>query len=218
MLLDRPPCAAPFATKCNTGVQHRQRKHCQEDHRPLQDHERYLVIGNGSIETLVQLCNSVYRTDEYQHNSRAECILEVSELFRIPELEEAYFSTALTRSAQAVCKFQPQAHEDEQRDNLERDTGKHDGPSCIDSGVIAGCGCEPTAGALEDERDEVACDESDCVGARAETGYLLAVYDDDAGEAEVEGGSEESGGDCEGDEVAMRIVRALFSDLNRAQN
>jgi hypothetical protein len=217
VLLDRPPCAAPLSAKCNTGVQHRHRKHRQKDHRPLQNHERHLVIGNRTIETLVQLGNSVHRTDEYEHNSRGERILEVCKLFRVPQLGESRFLGALTRLAQAVCEFQPQAHEDEQRDDLEHDTGKHNGPSCVASGVIAGCSCEPATGALEDERDEVACDEGDCVGARPETGYLLAVYDDDAGEAEVKGAGEACRGDCERNEISMRVVRTLFSESDGAQ-
>jgi hypothetical protein len=49
---------------------------------------------------------------------------------------------------------------------------------------------------LKDERDKVACHEGDCEGARTEAGDLLAVDDDYAGEAEVEGAGEEGGGDC----------------------
>lgn len=196
VLLDRPSRAAPLATKRNTRVQTCHRKHCQENHRPLQDHKRHLVIGNGSIETLLQLCNTVYRTDEDEHNSRAERILEPSEPLRVPQLGEAYFLGALTRPAQAEYEFQPQSHEDEQRDDLKHNTSDHDGPSCLAPGVIIGCGCETAAGALKDERDEVACHEGDCVGAWAEAGNLLAVDDDYAGEAEVEGAGEEGGGDC----------------------
>ena len=195
-LLDRPSRAAPLATKRNTRVQDRHRKHRQENHRPLQDHKRHLVIGNGPIETLLQLRNTVYRTDEDEHNSRAERILEPSELLRVPQLDEAYVLGALTRPAQAEYEFQPQSHEEEQRDDLKHNTSDHDGPSCLALGVIIGCGCEPAAGALKDERDEVACHEGDCVGARAEAGDLLAVDDDYAGETDVEGAGEEGGADC----------------------
>lgn len=52
-LLERPSRAAPLATKRNARVQYRHREHCQENHRPLQDHKRHLVIGNGTIETLL---------------------------------------------------------------------------------------------------------------------------------------------------------------------
>ena len=194
-LLDRPSRAAPPATKPNTRVQERHRKHRQENHRPLQDHKRHLVVGNGSIETLLQLRHTVYRTDEDEHNSRAERILEPSELLGVPQLDEAYVFGALTRPAQAEYELQPQSHEYEQRDDLEHNTSDHDGPSCLTLGVIIGCGCEPAAGALKDERDEVACHEGNCVGARAEAGDLLTVDDDYAGEAEVEGAGEEGRGD-----------------------
>ena len=79
---------------------------------------------------------------------------------------------------------------------MKHNTNDHDGPSYLAPGVFIGCGCEPAAGALEDERDEVAYDEGDCIGARAEAGDLLAIDDDYAGEAEVESAGEEGGGDC----------------------
>jgi hypothetical protein len=99
-------------------------------------------------------------------------------------------------STKAEYEFQPQSHEYEQRDDLKHNTSDHDGPSCLTPGVVVGRGCEPATGALKDERDEVAYHEGDCVGARAEAGDLLAVDNDYAAEAEVEGAGEEGGGDC----------------------
>jgi len=177
-------------------VQHRHHKNRQGNHWSLQDHKSHLVIGNGSIETLLQLRNTVYRTDEDEHNSRAERILEPNELLRVSQREEAFVLGALTRPAQAECEFQRKCHKNEQRDNLKHNTSNHDGPSCIALGVVIGCGCEPTTGALKDERNEVACHEGDCVGARAEAGDLLAMDDYYTGEAEVEGAGEEGRGDC----------------------
>lgn len=80
--------------------------------------------------------------------------------------------------------------------------------------MVTGCGCESAASALKNERDEVACHEGDSVDTWAETRDLMAVDDDYAGEAEVEGAGEEGGGDCEGDEIAMRVVRTLFWALD----
>ena len=216
-LYERPSRAAPLAIKRNARVQDCHRKHRQENHGPFQDHESHFVIGNGSVETLLQLRNTVYRTDEDEQNSRAEGILEPSELLPSPQLDEADVFGTLTRPAEAEYEFQPQSHEDEQRDDLKRKTSDHDGPSCLAPGVIIGCGCKPTAGALKDKRDKVACHEGDCVGARAEAGDVLTVDDDYAGEAEVEGAGEEGGANCQGDEVAMRVFRTLFSDFDRPE-
>ncbi len=127
MLLDRQSRAALLATKRNTRVQYHYRKHCQENNRPLQYHKRHLVIGNGSTETLLQLCNTVYRTDKDEHNSRAERILEPNELLRDLQLEKAYVLGALIRPAQAEYEFQPQSHEDKQRDDLKHNTNDHNG-------------------------------------------------------------------------------------------
>lgn len=98
-LLKRPSRTAPLAAKAKAGVKRRHCKHCQEDDRPLQDHKRHLVIRNGPIETLLQLCNTVYRADEDEHNSRAECILEPSELLGVPQPDEADVPGASTRPA-----------------------------------------------------------------------------------------------------------------------
>jgi hypothetical protein len=43
-----------------------------------------------------------------------------------------------------------------------------------------------------------------CLGT--EVGYVLAVDDDNTGEAEVDGGSEEGRGDCEADQVPSRCM------------
>lgn len=82
-------------------------------------------------------------------------------------------------------------------------------------GVIIGCGCEPATGALEDQRDEVACHEDNCVDARAAAGDILVVDDNDAGEAEVKGAGEESGSDCKNYEIATKAVRAFPLEFER---
>lgn len=195
-LSNRPRRVVPAATKRNTRVQYRHRKHCQENHRPLQYHKRYLVVSNRPIKTLLQFCNTVYRTDEDERNSCAERILEPRKLLRVPQLGEAHIPVALTRLTQAEYEFRPHSHKDEERDDLKHNTSNHNGLSCIALIFIICCGCEPAAGALEDERDKVVCHEGDCVGARAEPGDFLAVDDDYAGKAEIEGTGEEGGADC----------------------
>ena len=48
---------------------------------------------------------------------------------------------------------------------------------------------------LEDEGDEIAGTEDECVSSGFEAGEVLPVDYDDAGEAEVDGGGEEGRGD-----------------------
>lgn len=77
---------------------------------------------------------------------------------------------------------------------MKHHTSDHDGSSCLTPRAVISGSCEPAAGPLKDERDEITCHESDCVGTGAETRDLLAVEDDDATETEVKGAGEESGG------------------------
>lgn len=84
--------------------------------------------------------------------------------------------------------------------------------------MIIGCGCEPSTGALEHQRNEVACHEYNCIGARAAAGDVLAVGDNYAGQAEVKGASYEGGTNCKGNEISIRTVRSLFSILNGGYN
>lgn len=166
-------------------MQYRHHQHCEEYHRPLQDHKGHLVIGDGTVETLLQLRNTIDRTDEDEHHGRTERVLKQCELLCVPQLDEVHSLGALARLAEVEQEFQPQAHEDEKRDDLKHNTGHHDGSACVACGVIVSRGREPAAGPLEDERYEVARHERDCVCAWAETGDVLAVDDDYAREAEV---------------------------------
>ena len=183
-------------------MQHRHREHRKEDHRSFQDHKGYLVVGNGTVETLLELCHTIYRTDEDEQNGGAERILEPFEPFGAPQLDEAYLLGTLARPAQAEYELQPQCHKDEQRDDLEHDTRKHNAPPYVALGLVIGCRCNAAACALKDQGDKVARHEGDRIGARAEARDSLAVDNDYSGEAEVERTGEEGGADCEGDEIA----------------
>lgn len=54
---------------------------------------------------------------------------------------------------------------------------------------------------MQEERDEVACHESNGVSAGAEARVLCPVDDNDAGEAEIDGRGEEGGADGEDNEI-----------------
>ena len=68
--------------------------------------------------------------------------------------------------------------------------------------VVFSRGGDAASGALEEQCQEVAADEDEGVRAGSNPGVLGTVDGDDAGEADVDGGGEEGGGDSEADEVA----------------
>ena len=59
---------------------------------------------------------------------------------------------------------------------------------------------------MQEQTDEVTGAEDDGICAGPEPGEVGAVDDDDAGEAEVDGGAQESGGNGQGDEVHEEII------------
>jgi hypothetical protein len=62
---------------------------------------------------------------------------------------------------------------------------------------------------LQDQGEEIAAYEEDAIGSGLETGVLLAVDDDDACEAKVDGCREEGRGDGEADEFPSEELEEL---------
>ena len=95
-------------------------------------------------------------------------------------------------------KVHAQTHKDKQRHHLECETSHHDvcaslrAPPAVTFGA-----CEPTSAGLKQKRDEIAGDEDARIGTCCDTGVFGAEDDDDAGEGQVEAGSEEGRSDCE---------------------
>lgn len=94
------------------------------------------------------------------------------------------------------------AHEQEQGNHLEGQAGNHDINARLLRVVIVGRRGNGTSGRLQNEGEDIETDEGDGINGRAEARNVSAIRDDDAGEADVDGGAEESRGDGEADEVA----------------
>lgn len=92
--------------------------------------------------------------------------------------------------------------EQEQRYDLEGQAGDHD----VDTRLLAGVGArgrgQGAADGLEDEREEIETHKGNSVDGGAETWDAAAVDDHDAGEAEVDGSTEQGGADGEADEIS----------------
>ena len=86
----------------------------------------------------------------------------------------------------APRKLGTQNGEDAETSYLPGDTSDHD----VDSHLCARFGIggrgDGAANGLQQQRDEVECDEGDSVGTRCETRNVFTICDDDAGEAEVD--------------------------------
>lgn len=91
-------------------------------------------------------------------------------------------------SAQSEGEVDTEQHEDREGDDLEDETGDHDVDSRLCGARVVGGGSEAAAAALEDEREEIAADEDDGVCPGLDSRGAFSIHNDDAGEAEVDGG------------------------------
>ena len=92
-------------------------------------------------------------------------------------------------------EIRTQTHEYEERNDLKRQTGNHDVDPILSLRRVAPrrrIGQRSTRG-LQHQREDVCGNEDDGVGPRFEARELLAIEDDDAGEAEVDTCGEETG-------------------------
>lgn len=78
-----------------------------------------------------------------------------------------------------------------QADDLPGYTSNHDVDPHLNCVVFFGGGGDPSAGGLEEQRDNVASDEEDGIGAGLEAGERGGVDGDDSRKGEVDGGSQE---------------------------
>lgn len=68
---------------------------------------------------------------------------------------------------------------------------------------------------MQDKTDKVAAAEDDGVGSRLEVREMLAIYNNDPGEAEIYGGAQEGRGNGQGDEVNEKIIVIERSVVNQ---
>lgn len=160
-----------------------------EDHGPLEDHERDLVVGQTAREPVLQLGDTVRAPDEDGDGRERERRLEQPEPRVGPQGGEgrvhgrAPAGAAPHRDGEVAAED----HEDGERGDLEGQARDHDVDArVLQGGARVGDGGDGAAGGLQHERDDVAGDEDDGVGAGAEAGEGLAVDDDEAAEGEVD--------------------------------
>lgn len=93
-------------------------------------------------------------------------------------------------------------HEQEERHDLDGQARNHDIDARLLGAAIVERGGNGTSNGLQDQREEIEADEGDGIDGRAKARNVSAIDDDDAGQAQVDGGADEGGGDGEADEVA----------------
>lgn len=59
---------------------------------------------------------------------------------------------------------------------------------------------------MEDEREKVTADEDEGIGSGLDSRGTFSIHDDDTGEAEVDGGGQESGANGQADEVSVIML------------
>ena len=112
-------------------------------------------------------------------------------------------------------KIHTEAHEYKKRKDLKRQPRNHDvNPILTLRRILTGRRIgQRSAYSLQYQRKEIGCDEDHGVGPRSEAGELLSVDDDDAGEAQIYAGGEETGGYGQDDEVPI----FFFNNYDRHQ-
>ncbi len=100
-------------------------------------------------------------------------------------------------------KLRTEQHEQQQANHLRTQTRNHDVYTRLFVIFVLCIRGHAAANGLKQEREEIAAHEEDGVGARLETGEVLAVDHDYAGQAEIGSGTYKSGAYCEADEIPM---------------
>jgi len=107
------------------------------------------------------------------------------------------------------CKLPSQDDEQGQASHLQTETGQHHVNAGLKIFLVVRSARESTTDGLENETENVASDEGKGIRARPEARDMLAIDDNDAAEAEVDGCSEESRRDGEGNNVPEGLISRL---------
>ena len=201
-----------LALETPAGMEHGKRPDGDDDHRSFQDHEDNFVVGQRSIESLVEFCNTVDATDEDQDSCYSQSGLEPNEAAALAQPVEEHLAVLLApplRCNDTPSKVGGHDHEETETGDLKCKTSNHD----VDAGLLQwvtwvsnrGHG---TAGRLQDERHDVARDENLSVGARPEERILRAMHNHNSSQAQVDGSCEEGWSDGETDNVAVVRLRS----------
>lgn len=97
-------------------------------------------------------------------------------------------------------------HEHEEREDLEGQAGNHNINACLLGAAAVIRRGDAPPGALQDQREDIETDEGYGIDGGAEARNLSTENDDDAGQADIDGGAEEGGSDCQADQVASEHV------------
>ena len=81
--------------------------------------------------------------------------------------------------------------------------------------LVRGCASDAAARGLQHQREDVAGDEDERVGAGRDAGVCGAEGVDDAAEAEVEACGEEGGGDGEADDLEEEGVLVVVEEISK---
>lgn len=140
----------------------------------------------GTVEAARELDTSVCRSDEDSDSSKRQAGHEGFEEARVHKAEVDGVPHALG-FADPPRELGARENKEDNGKDLEAETSQHD--VFADVALIPGIssGSDGAASGLQDQGDDVAGAEDDCVSAWFETGELRTVDDDDAREAEVDG-------------------------------
>lgn len=141
---------------------------CDDDHRPFQDHERSLIVGQLSSKSVLELCDTEDATDVDRDGRNGDGVREDAEHGALSEVEEVEIEVALSCLACSVNEIHAKCNEDCQTDDLERKTGHHDVDAIARWVVGILCGSQSSSYSLEQETYEVADHERESVDFRGE--------------------------------------------------
>lgn len=196
----------PEALETDGRMQRGQAEASRDDHEALEDHEHGLVASEQrAVEAARELGASIHAAGEDSNGGDGEADQEAAEEARVHEIEVGWVPGALA-GPDAFGEPGGGEGEDDEGDDLEDQADQHEVLADVSGALGVGGGGDAAAGGLEKEADEIAGGEDDGVGARLEVGEVGAVDDDNAGEAQVDGGAEQSGGNGQGDEVYEEVI------------
>ena len=212
----------PAENECR--VKDRQGNRRDDDHGALEDHERNLFVCDGPREALRELGDTVDGSDENGEGGDADSWKEKSqrsasykeglgEFLQLTPQKASPFGGVAKLEERGICDSFSLADapgeicaRDGKKDDtcdLPREACNHDVDAhlCLVFVVACCCSCDAAPCTLQHESNEVADHEDERVCPGLKAGIAFAVCDDDAGEAQVDGGAEESGRDGQADDV-----------------
>lgn len=177
-----------------------------DDHGALQDHEQHLVVGEQvAAETAREFYAAVHAPGEDGDGRDGEAAEEDVEDARAHEGLVVRVPGVLV-GPHAVRKVAGGDGEEDQGEDLEAQTGQHDVLADSEHVLVPRRRGDAASNGLEKQTDEVAGAEDDGVGTGLEPGQVGAVDNDDAGEAEVDGGAQESRGNSQTDKIGKEVI------------